>query len=146
MIPELCVFPLLWLSIWSFLKLQNSWSFLCFLCLVASFWVSIVLFPAYACLSRAAAWRFLHPHSINSTAQGECPACRKQFVGYKSQTVRCASCGNIVWQPQGDFFSRGGKGTSSSSKSQPDIIDVEFEEKWMKIHMKPSTWILWGLR
>lgn len=52
-------------------------------------------------------------------------------MGYKSQTVRCASCGNIVWQPQGDFFSRGGgKGPSSSkSKSQPDIIDVEFEEK-----------------
>ncbi|KAG6422524.1 hypothetical protein SASPL_119098 [Salvia splendens] len=66
----------------------------------------------------------------NLVIKGECPACKKQFVGYKSQTVRCASCGNIVWQPQGDFFSRGGKGPSSSkSKSQPDIIDVEFEEK-----------------
>ncbi|XP_057774112.1 uncharacterized protein LOC130993294 [Salvia miltiorrhiza] len=66
----------------------------------------------------------------NLVIKGECPACKKQFVGYKSQTVRCASCGNIVWQPQGDFFSRGGRGPSSSkSKSQPDIIDVEFEEK-----------------
>ncbi|KAL1565469.1 hypothetical protein AAHA92_07681 [Salvia divinorum] len=66
----------------------------------------------------------------NLVIKGECPACKKQFVGYKSQTVRCASCGNIVWQPQGDFFSRGGKGPSSSKpKSQPDIIDVEFEEK-----------------
>ncbi|KAH6771003.1 replicase polyprotein 1ab protein [Perilla frutescens var. hirtella] len=65
----------------------------------------------------------------NLVIKGECPACRKQFVGYKNQTVRCASCGNIVWQPQGDFFSKGGKGPSSSSKSQPDIIDVEFEEK-----------------
>ncbi|PIN02782.1 hypothetical protein CDL12_24704 [Handroanthus impetiginosus] len=69
----------------------------------------------------------------NLVIKGECPACRRQFVGYKNQTVRCASCGNIVWQPQGDFFSRGGRGSSSSSssstKSQPDIIDVEFEEK-----------------
>ncbi|KAI3471292.1 hypothetical protein Pfo_027955 [Paulownia fortunei] len=65
----------------------------------------------------------------NLVIKGECPACRRQFVGYKSQTIRCASCGNIVWQPQGDSFSRGGRGTTSSSKSQPDIIDVEFEEK-----------------
>ncbi|KAL3837987.1 hypothetical protein ACJIZ3_022578 [Penstemon smallii] len=59
----------------------------------------------------------------NLVIKGECPACKRQFVGYKNQTVRCASCGNIVWQPQSDFFSRGGKGTTSSSKSQPDIID-----------------------
>lgn len=64
----------------------------------------------------------------NLVIKGECPACRRQFVGYKNQTVRCTSCGNIVWQPQGDFFSKGGKGPSSS-KSQPDVIDVEFEEK-----------------
>ena len=62
--------------------------------------------------------------------QGACPACKRQFVGYKNQIIRCTSCGNIVWQPKGDFFSRDGKGTSSSkSKSDPDIIDVEFEEK-----------------
>ncbi|KAL2527597.1 hypothetical protein Adt_12651 [Abeliophyllum distichum] len=66
----------------------------------------------------------------NLVIKGECPACRRQFVGYKSQTVRCASCGNIVWQPQGDFFSKGSRGTTSSpKKSQPDVIDVEFEEK-----------------
>ncbi|KAI3457894.1 hypothetical protein Pfo_014557 [Paulownia fortunei] len=65
----------------------------------------------------------------NLVIKGECPACKRQFVGSKSQTIRCASCGNIVWQPQGDFFSRGGRGTTSPSKSQPDIIDVEFEEK-----------------
>ncbi|KAL0452343.1 UNVERIFIED_CONTAM: hypothetical protein Slati_1212400 [Sesamum latifolium] len=65
----------------------------------------------------------------NLVIKGECPACRRPFVGNKSQTVQCASCGNIVWQPQGDFFSRGGRGTTSSSKSQPDVIDVEFEEK-----------------
>ncbi|KAL6501007.1 hypothetical protein OROHE_025204 [Orobanche hederae] len=66
----------------------------------------------------------------NLVIKGECPACKRPFVGYKNQTVGCASCGNIVWQPQNDFFSRGGKGgKTSSSKSRPDIIDVEFEEK-----------------
>lgn len=49
-------------------------------------------------------------------------------MGYKNQIIRCTSCGNIVWQPKGDFFSRGGRGTTSS-KSEPEIIDVEFEEK-----------------
>lgn len=66
----------------------------------------------------------------NLVIKGACPACKRQFVGYKNQIIRCTSCGNIVWQPKGDFFSRDGKGTSSSkSKSDPDIIDVEFEEK-----------------
>lgn len=65
----------------------------------------------------------------NIVIKGACPACRRQFVGYKSQTIRCANCGSIVWQPQGEFFSRGGQGTSASSKSEPDIIDVEYEEK-----------------
>ncbi|KAL7003707.1 hypothetical protein U1Q18_004855 [Sarracenia purpurea var. burkii] len=66
----------------------------------------------------------------NFVIKGACPACKRQFVGYKNQIVRCASCGNIVWQPQEDF-SRGRKGSTStpSSKSQPEIIDVEFEEK-----------------
>nr|GMC68357.1 uncharacterized protein LOC109193346 [Ipomoea batatas] len=64
----------------------------------------------------------------NLVIQGECPACRKQFIGYKNQTIRCTTCRNIVWQPQGDFFSGGSRG-SKSSKSQPDVIDVEFEEK-----------------
>ncbi|XP_051122905.1 uncharacterized protein LOC127245854 isoform X1 [Andrographis paniculata] len=63
----------------------------------------------------------------NLVIKGQCPACGRQFLGYKNQTIRCANCGNIVWQPRGDFFSRGS--TSTSSKSQPDIIDVDFEEK-----------------
>ncbi|KAB1204098.1 hypothetical protein CJ030_MR8G001610 [Morella rubra] len=64
----------------------------------------------------------------NLVIKGACPACKRQFVGYKNQIIRCTSCGNIVWQPKGDFFSRGGRGTTSS-KSEPEIIDVEFEEK-----------------
>ncbi|KAF7147785.1 hypothetical protein RHSIM_Rhsim03G0219000 [Rhododendron simsii] len=66
----------------------------------------------------------------NFIIKGSCPACKKQFAGYKNQIVRCTSCGNIVWQPQGEFFSGGRKGaTPSSSKSDPEVIDVEFEEK-----------------
>ncbi|KAA8533498.1 hypothetical protein F0562_031068 [Nyssa sinensis] len=65
----------------------------------------------------------------NFVIKGACPACRMQFVGYKSQTIRCTSCRSIVWQPKGDSFSRGGGGRASSSKSEPEIIDVEFEEK-----------------
>ena len=34
-----------------------------------------------------------------------------------------------MWQPKGDFFSRDGR-TTSASKSDPEIIDVDFEEKW----------------
>lgn len=34
-----------------------------------------------------------------------------------------------MWQPEGDFFSRNGRG-KKSTKSDDDIIDVEFEEKW----------------
>ncbi|XP_058183728.1 uncharacterized protein LOC131301444 [Rhododendron vialii] len=64
----------------------------------------------------------------NFVIKGACPACKKQFVGYKNQVVRCTGCRNIVWQPQGDFFSRGSRG-NTQRKSDPDIIDVEFEEK-----------------
>ncbi|KAJ1388590.1 hypothetical protein SESBI_39006 [Sesbania bispinosa] len=60
--------------------------------------------------------------------KGTCPACKMQFAGYKNQIIRCTSCGNIVWQPKGDFFSRDGRKTSAS-KSDPEIIDVDFEEK-----------------
>jgi ribosomal protein S27E len=56
--------------------------------------------------------------------QGACPACKRQFVGYKNQIIRCTSCGNTVWQPK----SRGGRG-NTTSKSEPEIIDVDFEEK-----------------
>lgn len=34
-----------------------------------------------------------------------------------------------MWQPEGDFFSRNGRG-KKSTKSDDDIIDVDFEEKW----------------
>ncbi|KAE8691119.1 putative LRR receptor-like serine/threonine-protein kinase [Hibiscus syriacus] len=64
----------------------------------------------------------------NLVIKGACPACKKQFVGYKSQVIRCTSCGNIVWQPEGDFF-HGDSGLSGPRKSEPEIIDVEFEEK-----------------
>ncbi|TYH75617.1 hypothetical protein ES332_D04G031700v1 [Gossypium tomentosum] len=64
----------------------------------------------------------------NLVIKGACPACKRQFVGYKNHIVRCVSCGNIVWQPEGDFFRRDSKGTNSR-KSEPDIIDIEFEEK-----------------
>ncbi|TKY68050.1 hypothetical protein E2542_SST10947 [Spatholobus suberectus] len=60
--------------------------------------------------------------------KGTCPACKMQFAGYKNQVIRCTGCGNIVWQPS----SRGGTATgrtNSNSKSDPDIIDVDFEEK-----------------
>ncbi|KAG8501753.1 hypothetical protein CXB51_004728 [Gossypium anomalum] len=60
----------------------------------------------------------------NLVIKGACPACKRQFVGYKNQIVRCVSCGNIVWQPEGDFFRRDSRGTNSR-KSEPDIIDVE---------------------
>ncbi|CAK9311185.1 unnamed protein product [Citrullus colocynthis] len=60
--------------------------------------------------------------------KGTCPACNREFAGYKNQIISCTGCGNIVWQPkgQGEYNSRKG---SSSSKSQPNVIDVEFEEK-----------------
>lgn len=64
--------------------------------------------------------------------QGNCPACQRQFMGYKNQIIRCTNCGNIVWQPQdkqGDFFSGFGKNGSSGSKAKSEVIDVEFEEK-----------------
>ncbi|XP_022744675.1 uncharacterized protein LOC111295444 isoform X2 [Durio zibethinus] len=65
---------------------------------------------------------------LGKSFAGACPACKRQFVGYKNQIIRCASCGNIVWQPEGDFFRRDSRGTASR-KSEPEIIDVEFEEK-----------------
>ncbi|XP_060171781.1 uncharacterized protein LOC132602969 [Lycium barbarum] len=66
----------------------------------------------------------------NLVIKGQCPACRRQFIGNKNSTVRCANCGNVVWQPKGDFFNRGSRGRGTTpSKSEPDIIDVEFEER-----------------
>ncbi|KAL2902150.1 30S ribosomal protein S27e [Bienertia sinuspersici] len=64
----------------------------------------------------------------NMTVKGACPSCKREFIGVKNSVVRCQGCGNIVWQPKGDFSSRGNKGTRQS-RSNPDIIDVDFEEK-----------------
>lgn len=65
----------------------------------------------------------------NLVIRGNCPACKRQFIGAKNQIVRCSNCGNIVWQPKGEFFTRGSRGKNSSSRSDPEIIDVEYEEK-----------------
>ncbi|KAJ6822066.1 uncharacterized protein M6B38_390120 [Iris pallida] len=62
----------------------------------------------------------------NLTIEGSCPACRTRFVGYRNQVIRCSGCRNIVWQP-GDGSSRG-RG-SPPRNSDPDIIDIEIEEK-----------------
>ncbi|KAJ4784847.1 Replicase polyprotein 1ab [Rhynchospora pubera] len=64
----------------------------------------------------------------NFAIEGTCPACRTQFIGYRKQVIRCRNCQNIVWQPK-DNFSKGSNGGSSRNNSEPDIIDVEFEEK-----------------
>lgn len=81
--------------------------------------------------------RFSIWYIMFGAAQGECPACKRQFIGYKNQVIRCEGCRNIVWQPQGDFFSRDGSNNSSSNNkgnskkpSKSQIIDVDFEEKW----------------
>ncbi|KAL4199572.1 hypothetical protein AMTRI_Chr03g145580 [Amborella trichopoda] len=62
----------------------------------------------------------------NLVIEGACPACKRRFMGYRSQVIRCVSCGSIVWQPK-DRFSRGP--SSSSSSADSDVIDVEIEEK-----------------
>ncbi|KAH7687457.1 Zinc finger RING/FYVE/PHD-type protein [Dioscorea alata] len=59
--------------------------------------------------------------------EGSCPACKRRFVGYRNQIIRCTGCRNIVWQPGNDFSSRGGG--SRPNPSDPDIIDIEIEEK-----------------
>ncbi|KAI4331751.1 hypothetical protein L6164_016708 [Bauhinia variegata] len=61
--------------------------------------------------------------------KGNCPACKSPFSGYKNQIIQCTSCGNVVWQPKGDSFSKNGRKSGTSSKSEPEIIDVDFEEK-----------------
>ncbi|KAM3403336.1 hypothetical protein ACQJBY_006838 [Aegilops geniculata] len=59
--------------------------------------------------------------------EGSCPACKRRFVGYRNQVIRCMNCQNIVWQP--NSRSSGGGGGGGSRSSGPDYIDVEFEEK-----------------
>ncbi|KAM1232441.1 hypothetical protein ACFX13_042996 [Malus domestica] len=55
----------------------------------------------------------------NLVIKGACPACKRQFVGYKNRVIHCGSCGNTVWHPKSDFFSRDGRGGPSSSRSEP---------------------------
>ncbi|CAD6212106.1 unnamed protein product [Miscanthus lutarioriparius] len=57
--------------------------------------------------------------------EGTCPACKRRFVGYRNQVIRCMNCQNIVWQPNNSSSG----GTRSSRSSEPDVIDVEYEEK-----------------
>ncbi|CAL9782753.1 unnamed protein product [Musa acuminata subsp. burmannicoides] len=61
----------------------------------------------------------------NFAIQGTCPACKRQFVGYRNQVIRCTGCRNIVWQPRDDF-SRG-RSSSSPKASEPDIIDIDID-------------------
>ncbi|XP_031276659.1 uncharacterized protein LOC116135099 [Pistacia vera] len=107
--------------------LGRSFATIFFLWFALSGWLFRILFFAAWVLPLAAPL-LIGTVANNFVIKGSCPACNRQFVGYKNQIIRCTSCGNIVWQPKGDFFSRGGKG-KTTSKSDGDIIDVEFEEK-----------------
>lgn len=107
--------------------LGRSFSTIFFLWFALSGWLFRVLIFATWVLPFAGPF-LIGKVANNFIIKGACPACKRQFIGNKNQIVRCAGCGNIVWQPKGDFFSRGSKDTNSS-KNQPDIIDVEFEEK-----------------
>ncbi|CAA2965790.1 uncharacterized protein LOC111367755 [Olea europaea var. sylvestris] len=109
--------------------LGRSFSTIFFVWFALSGWLFRILIFA-TCVLPFAGPLLIGAVANNLVVKGECPACRRQFVGYKSQTVRCVSCRNIVWQPQGDFFSKGSRGTTPSSKNnEADVIDVEFEEK-----------------
>ncbi|KAF8728163.1 hypothetical protein HU200_018747 [Digitaria exilis] len=57
--------------------------------------------------------------------EGTCPACKRRFVGYRNQVIRCMNCQNIVWQPNNSSSG----GARSSRRAEPDVIDVEYEEK-----------------
>lgn len=56
----------------------------------------------------------------NVVIEGACPACKRRFVGNRSQVIQCMNCRAVVWQPRDDF---------SKGSSDPEIIDVEIEEK-----------------
>ncbi|KAM1127086.1 uncharacterized protein LOC126628714 [Malus sylvestris] len=107
--------------------LGRSFATIFFLWFALSGWLFRILFFATWVLPFAAP--LLIGAANNLVIKGACPACKRQFVGYKNQVIRCGSCGNTVWQPKSDFSSRDGRGGPSSSKSEPEIIDVEFEEK-----------------
>ncbi|XP_044468055.1 uncharacterized protein LOC123197744 [Mangifera indica] len=107
--------------------LGRSFATIFFLWFALSGWLFRIFFFAAWVLPLAAPL-LIGTVANNFAIKGSCPACKRQFVGYKNQVIRCTGCGNIVWQPEGDFFSGGGKG-KTTSKSDGDIIDVEFEEK-----------------
>lgn len=56
----------------------------------------------------------------NAVIEGACPACKRRFIGNRSQVIQCMNCRAIVWQPRDDF---------SKGSSDPEIIDVDIEEK-----------------
>ncbi|PAN48369.1 hypothetical protein PAHAL_9G378100 [Panicum hallii] len=62
---------------------------------------------------------------IGRALAGTCPACKRRFVGYRNQVIRCMNCQNIVWQPNNSSSG----GPRSSRRAEPDVIDVEYEEK-----------------
>ncbi|PIA32592.1 hypothetical protein AQUCO_04400054v1 [Aquilegia coerulea] len=103
--------------------LGRSFSTIFFLWFAISGWLFRTLVIATWVLPFAAPL-LLRAVANNYVIQGACPACKKQFVGNRTQMIQCTSCGNTVWQPKG----RGGRGTPPST-SEADIIDVEFEEK-----------------
>lgn len=82
---------------------------------VISLWVLPLASPLLIGLIRTVAKNFV--------IEGACPACKRRFMGYRNQVVRCTSCRNIVWQPREDF-SRGNEGRSANS-SEPNIIDID---------------------
>ncbi|CAN1130852.1 hypothetical protein LINPERPRIM_LOCUS13463 [Linum perenne] len=65
----------------------------------------------------------------NFVIKGSCPACKQDFIGIKTRQIRCTGCGNIVWYPEDSSRSGGGKQGNRPSKSDPNVIDVEFEER-----------------
>ncbi|CAN0898066.1 hypothetical protein LINGRAHAP2_LOCUS19498 [Linum grandiflorum] len=67
----------------------------------------------------------------NFVIKGSCPACKQDFMGIKTRQIRCSGCGNIVWYPEDSRGGGSGPGQQGSrpSKSDPNIIDVEFEER-----------------
>lgn len=63
------------------------------------------------------------PLLINSAArnmivEGQCPACKRRFIGNRNQMVVCNYCKAVVWQPRQDF---------SKGQSDPSIIDIDVD-------------------
>ncbi|KAK1273976.1 hypothetical protein QJS04_geneDACA012080 [Acorus gramineus] len=88
---------------------------------LSGWWFNFLIFAT--CVLPFAAPLLIGTIANNFVIEGTCPACKRQFMGYRNQIIQCAGCRNIVWQP-GD-----GGGGNPPSNSGPDIIDVEFEEK-----------------